>query len=161
MTHDTASSAAWSIERARAVTPELVRAMGELIPALSPQRPPPDAAQLQAIMDDERLHLFLATDARGEIAGMIALAFYRVPTGLRARIEDLVVSPRRRGLGLGRALMEHAMRAARQARAHVLDLTSNPARLEANRLYLALGFTRWETNVYRKVLGEPGDGLPG
>jgi len=135
--------------------------MAELIPVLSPRRQPPDAAQLQAILDDERLHLLLARDPMGVIAGSVTLILYRVPTGLRARIEDLVVSPRHRGLGLGKALMEHAMQAARQAHAHVLDLTSNPSRLEANQLYLALGFTRWDTNVYRKVLDEPGAGLPG
>lgn len=150
-----------SIERARAVTPDLVAAMAGLIPALSANRPPPDAAQLQALLADERLHLFLARDPQGSIAGMVTLILYRVPTGPRARIEDLVVSPRHRGLGLGRTLMEHAMLAARQAHAHVLDLTSNPSRLEANQLYLALGFTRWDTNVYRKVLDEPGAGLPG
>jgi ribosomal protein S18 acetylase RimI-like enzyme len=161
MPADPASNAGPAIERARAATPDLVGAMAELIPVLSPRRQPPDAAQLQAILDDERLHLLLARDPMGVIAGSVTLILYRVPTGLRARIEDLVVSPRHRGLGLGRALMEHAMLAARQAHAHVLDLTSNPSRFEANQLYLALGFTRWDTNVYRKVLDEPGAGLPG
>jgi len=161
MPADSASTAGPAIERARAATPDLVGAMAELIPVLSPRRQPPHAAQLQAILDDERLHLLLARDPMGVIAGSVTLILYRVPTGLRARIEDLVVSPRHRGLGLGRALMEHAMLAARQAHAHVLDLTSNPSRFEANQLYLALGFTRWDTNVYRKVLDEPGAGLPG
>jgi len=161
MKADSASSPVWAIERAHAATPGLVLGMAELIPALSANRPPPDATQLQALLEDERLHLFLARDPQGTIAGMVTLILYRVPTGLRARIEDLVVSPHHRGHGLGRALMERAMLAARQAHAHVLDLTSNPSRLEANRLYLALGFTRWETNVYRRVLDEPGAGPPG
>lgn len=161
MKADSASSPVWDIERARVVTPDLVGAMAELIPALSANRPPPDAARLQALLADERLHLFLAREPQGSIAGMVTLILYSVPTGLRARIEDLVVSPRHRGLGLGRALMDRAMLAARQAHAHVLDLTSNPSRLEANQLYHSLGFTRWETNVYRRVLDEPGAGLPG
>ncbi len=83
--------------------------------------------------------------------------FYRVPTGVRARIEDLVVSSSRRGLGLGRALMLCAMQAARDGQAHVLDLTSNPSRIRANALYQQLGFQRWETNVYRWELGPPPD----
>jgi ribosomal protein S18 acetylase RimI-like enzyme len=160
MKADTASSPTWDIERAHAVTPDLVGAMTDLIPVLSPRRPFPDAAQLQALLADERLHLFLAREPQGSIAGMVTLILYTVPTGLRARIEDLVVSPRHRGLGLGRALMDRAMLAAREAHAHVLDLTSNPSRYEANQLYLSLGFTRWETNVYRRVLDEPGAGLP-
>jgi len=161
MTADSTSNAGLAIERARVLTPDLVRAMAELIPVLSAKRPPPDAAQLRTMLEDERLHLFLARDPQGAIAGMVTLILYRVPTGQRARIEDLVVSPRHRGLGLGRALMDRAMLAARQAHAHVLDLTSNPSRLEANQLYLSLGFTRWETNVYRRVLDEPGAGPPG
>jgi GNAT superfamily N-acetyltransferase len=68
------------------------------------------------------------------------------------RIEDLVVSRSARGLGMGKALMLRAMDAARQGQAHVLDLTSNPSRKEANALYVHLGFRRWVTNVYRKVL---------
>ena len=143
------------------LTPDLVAAMAELIPDLSPTRQPPDAAQLQAVLDDERVHLLLARDPQGDIAGSVTLILYRVPTGLRARIEDLIVSPRHRGRGLGRALMEAAMQAARSAHAHVLDLTSNPSRLQANQLYLALGFQRWETNVYRRVLDEPRGGSSG
>ncbi|MCX6072375.1 MAG: GNAT family N-acetyltransferase, partial [Chloroflexi bacterium] len=76
--------------------------------------------------------------------------------GLRARIEDLVVSQSQRGLGLGRALMLHAMEAAREEQAHVLDLTSNPSRKAANALYLRLGLQRRETNVYRKLLDDTG-----
>jgi ribosomal protein S18 acetylase RimI-like enzyme len=161
MTADSTPHAGLAIERARVLTPDFVRALAELIPVLSAKRPPPDAAQLRTILEDERLHLFLARDPQGAIAGMVTLILYQVPTGQRARIEDLVVSPRHRGLGLGRALMERAMLAAREAHAHVLDLTSNPSRLEANQLYLSLGFTRWETNVYRRVLDEPGAGPPG
>jgi ribosomal protein S18 acetylase RimI-like enzyme len=160
MTHE-ARAAGYTIERARHVRPDLLAALAELVPVLSPGRRPPDADEMQAIVGDPRLHLCVARAPGGAIAGSVSLIFYQVPTGLRARIEDLVVLPAHRGQGLGRALMEQAIQTARAAGAHVLDLTSNPSRLEANQLYLALGFTRWETNVYRKVLDEPGEGLPG
>jgi ribosomal protein S18 acetylase RimI-like enzyme len=152
-----------TIDRAVRVTPELVAAFAELVPQLSPGRTPPTPAELQAILDDERTHLLVARTPDGTIAGSVTLVFYRVPTGVRARIEDLVVSRSRRGLGLGRALMLHAMRVAREGQAHVLDLTSNPSRTQANALYLRLGFQRWETNVYRMALEAPPDSpaLPG
>ncbi len=134
--------------------------MSRLVPQLSPGREPPSEAEWSALLSDDRVHLFVARSCDGAIQGAVALVFYRVPTGLRARIEDLVVSQSQRGLGLGMALMLRAMEAAREAQAHVLDLTSNPSRREANALYVRLGFRRWETNVYRKVLDEPEQGIP-
>jgi len=142
----------FTIGRVTRPTPELAEAMDRLIPQLSPGRRPPSEAELAAMLGDERVHLFAARSADGAIQGMVALVFYRVPTGLRARIEDVVVSESERGHGLGKALMLRAMEAAREAQAHVLDLTSNPSRQEANALYLRLGFQPWKTHVYRKIL---------
>ena len=142
----------FTIGRVTRPTPELTEAMDRLIPLLSPGRRPPSEAELAAMLGDDRVHLFAARSADGAIQGMVALVFYRVPTGLRARIEDVIVCESERGHGLGKALMLRAMGAAREAQAHVLDLTSNPSRKEANALYLRLGFRLWKTNVYRKVL---------
>lgn len=138
-----------SIERVRQLTDEFVKALARLVPQLSPGRIPPDDVELALLLDDERLHLFVARSDEAGILGMVALVFYDVPTGRRARIEDLVVLEAHRGEGVGEALMRAAMDVARRERARVVDLTSNPSRTEANELYLKLGFQRWETNVYR------------
>jgi len=86
------------------------------------------------------------------VIGMITLVLYEVLTGMRARIEDLVVAPERRGSGVGAQLVEAAVSKAQAAGAEVVDLTSNPQRQAANRLYLRLGFIHWPTNVYRLPL---------
>jgi GNAT superfamily N-acetyltransferase len=132
MPGSTPPAATFIIDRAVRVTPELVAALAELVPQLSPGRTPPGPGELQAILDDERAHLLVARTPDGTIAGAIALVFYRVPAGLRARIEDLVVSRNHRGLGLGKVLMQRTIQVARDQQAHVLDLTSNPSRVEAN-----------------------------
>jgi ribosomal protein S18 acetylase RimI-like enzyme len=150
-------STEYTINRAMRVTPDLVAAFAELVPQLSPGRAPPSGAELELILGDDRVHLFVARSSDGAIRGAVALVFYRVPTGVRARIEDLVVARSHRGLGLGRALMLYAVQAARDGQAHVLDLTSNPSRTAANALYQQLGFQRWETHVYRWELGPPPD----
>lgn len=144
----------FAIEPLSCLTPELAEAMARLVPQLSPGRLAPSRAEIESVLADDRLHLLVARAPGGGIQGAVALVFYRVPTGLRARVEDLVVSTSHRGLGLGKALMLRAIEIARAEHAHVLDLTSNPSRVEANRLYQTLGFERWETNVYRKVLDE-------
>lgn len=137
------------IERIQEPTSELVEAVARLVPQLSPGRTPPREAELALLLEDGRVHLFVARSDGAGVVGMVALVFYDVPTGRRARIEDLVVLEVHRGQGVGEALMRAAMDVARKERAHVLDLTSNPSRTEANELYLKLGFQRWETNVYR------------
>jgi ribosomal protein S18 acetylase RimI-like enzyme len=94
----------------------------------------------------------VARDDGGQIIGSLTLAVFRVPTGVRAWIEDVVVESSARGSGIGSALVGAAVTAARRAEARTVDLTSRPDRADANRLYQRLGFERRETNVYRLSL---------
>jgi ribosomal protein S18 acetylase RimI-like enzyme len=80
---------------------------------------------------------------------MLTLVLNRVPTGVRAHIEDVVVDESARGQGAGELLIRTALELAEDAGARSVDLTSSPAREAANRLYLRLGFEPRETNVYR------------
>ena len=74
---------------------------------------------------------------------------FRIPTGMRAWIEDVVVDEAARGHGVGEALNREALRLAKERGAITVDLTSRPSREAANRMYQRLGFTQRETNVYR------------
>jgi ribosomal protein S18 acetylase RimI-like enzyme len=85
----------------------------------------------------------------GEIVGSLTLAVFRIPTGLRAWIEDVVVDDAARGAGVGAALNQAAIAEAQRRGARTVDLTSRPSREAANRLYQRLGFAARETNVYR------------
>jgi len=93
--------------------------------------------------------LLIARDHGGAVVGTLTLAVFRIPTGVRALIEDVVVDGRARGLGTGTALVGAALARARGAGARTVDLTSRPTREDANRLYLRMGFRARETNVYR------------
>ena len=122
-----------------------------LIPQLSRSNPPPDAAALQAIIDAPLSHLLVARDPEldGRIVGSMCLAMFRIPTGLRAWIEDVVVVEAARGRGVGEKLNRRALELAAAAGATTVDLTSRPSREAANRLYQRMGFEQRETNVYR------------
>ena len=85
----------------------------------------------------------------GEIVGSLTLAFYRIPTGVKAWIEDVVVGERARGRGVGEALSRAAIAEAGHRGAKNVSLTSRSSREAANRLYLRLGFQPYETNLYR------------
>lgn len=127
---------------------ELVDAFAVLIPQLSSSSPPPSAEALRQIVDSPDSVLFVAR-LDGRIVGSLTLAFYRIPTGLKAWIEDVVVDGATRGAGVGEALNLAAIDEARRRGAKHVSLTSRPSREAANRLYRRLGFEPYETNVYR------------
>jgi len=138
------------VSEATEVTLELVEAFTRLIPQLSSSSPPPGHAELVEIVASETSELLVARDRTGTIVGSLTLAHFRVPTGVRAWIEDVVVDESARGAGAGEALVEAAVQRADAAGARTVDLTSRPSREAANRLYRRLGFEARDTNVYRR-----------
>lgn len=139
------------IRPADRVDDELVAAFAELIPQLSSSSPPPTADELSAIVDSPDSVLYLARiDDR--IVGSLTLAFYRIPTGVKAWIEDVVVLDAARGQGVGEALNRAAIAEAAHRGAKNVSLTSRSSREAANRLYQRLGFVSYETNLYRYTI---------
>jgi len=136
------------------VTSELVEAFARLVPQLSKSNRPPTERELAAIVASRASVLFLAYDEDDEIVGSLTLVLFRIPTGLRAWIEDVVVDESARGKGVAHRMNEAAIDYARKAGAKTVDLTSRPSRDVANRLYQRLGFQKRDTNVYRFVLDE-------
>ena len=134
------------IERVTEVDDELVAAFQRLLPQLS-QAPIPGVAELAAIVHAQGAVMLIARDA-GAIVGTLTLHVYRVPTGLQARIDDVIVDSAARGRGIGEALSLEAIAIARAAGAKAIQLTSRPRREAANRLYVRLGFEKRDTNVY-------------
>jgi ribosomal protein S18 acetylase RimI-like enzyme len=132
------------------VDDELVAAFERLTPQLSSSSPAPGADELAAIVASPATLLFIARDVdTGQIVGSLTLALFRIPTGMRAWIEDVVVDEAARGKGVGNTLNQAALDRARTAGAKTVDLTSRPSRDVANRLYKRIGFEQRETNVYR------------
>jgi ribosomal protein S18 acetylase RimI-like enzyme len=138
------------IEEATEPTPDVVEAIRRLVPQLSRSASVPTAEQIGEIVRSPATVLLVARDdASGEIVGSLTLALFRIPTGLRAWIEDVVVDEAAGRRGIGTALTEEALRRAEAAGARTVDLTSRPSREAANRLYQKVGFERRDTNVYR------------
>lgn len=146
------------VHEATEVDDELVEAFVRLIPQLSSSSAPTSRDELAAITASEASILFVARDDRGRIVGSLTLAVFRIPTGVRAWIEDVVVDDAARGAGIGESLVDAAVERARSFGAKTVDLTSRPSREAANRLYVRLGFEDRSTNVYRRTLEVPADG---
>jgi ribosomal protein S18 acetylase RimI-like enzyme len=144
------------VEAAAAVDDDLCAAVDRLGPQLSRSSPPPSRAVLEQIVADGATTLFVARQD-GVMVGMLTLATFQIPTGVRAWIEDVVVDGAARGAGVAAALVQAALERSAAVGARTVDLTSRPDREAANRLYLRMGFEIRQTNVFRKTL-DAGDG---
>jgi ribosomal protein S18 acetylase RimI-like enzyme len=135
------------VERITKPDEALVEAIARLVPQLSPGRTPPTLLELAEIAAAPGTALLVARDG-DRVVGMLTLVLYRVPTGLRGWIHDVVVDESVRGRGAGEALSAEALRIAERAGVLTVHLTTRTEREAANRLYPRLGFERYETNVY-------------
>ena len=142
------------IEQIREATTEYVAALARLVPQLSTSVAPPTPEEVAEMVTSPAIVQLIARDPErgGQIVGTLTLAIFRIPTGLRAWIEDVIVDNESRGMGIGEALVRAALEKAREAGARTVDLTSRPSREAANRLYGRVGFARRETNIYRHDL---------
>ena len=131
------------------VTDEVVEAFARLLPQLSSSAVIPTRSELQDIADNDSFFIARDTDSGGRIVGSLTLVTFRIPTGVRSWIEDVVVDTAMRGKGIGEALTRAALLRAAELGAKTVDLTSRPSREAANRLYQRVGFELRQTNLYR------------
>jgi ribosomal protein S18 acetylase RimI-like enzyme len=143
------------VEKVSELTEEVYAAVKLLVPQLGAHKANPTWDELNALIRSEASTLLIARypDATSEIAGILSLTIYRVPTGMRSIVEDVIVDEKMRRRGIAEALMRYAIELAREAGANGVALTSNPQREAANKLYQALGFQKRETNSYFYKLG--------
>ena len=106
---------------------------------------------LNNALNDANVYVYVIRD-EGHIVATGTLCIKHTLEFTIADIESVVVSSKCRGRGYGKELMTAMIEAAKGFGAHHIQLTSNPARLAANRLYQKLGFERYETNCYNVLL---------
>ena len=103
----------------------------------------------KSILASESIHFFIAELDKKQIVGMLTIASYKTPSGIKVWIEDVVVDESQRGKGIGKELMLFAIGYSKSLGAKDIRLTSRPSRIAANELYLKLGFKKHETNFYK------------
>ena len=140
------------IKRVESIDPELLEGIQNLFPQLTQFSPIPDEDQLRQIINSDSTTIWVAKDNDQTILGMLNLTIYRTTTGVHAWIEDVVVDQAARRQGIAARMTLAAIDHSRNKGAKAINLTSRPAREAANLLYLKLGFTKVETNLYRMKL---------
>jgi GNAT superfamily N-acetyltransferase len=121
-------------------------AIGQLLYAFNREfddpTPEPEALaeRMRQLLDGGETLVLLAGDGPDGLA-VLRLRAAIWSTGLECYLAELYVTPARRGQGLGRALMEAALREARDRGADTMDIGVDEPDLPARRLYESLGFT--------------------
>jgi ribosomal protein S18 acetylase RimI-like enzyme len=137
------------IKKINRFSERVYKAVLRLLPQLSSDADLSDKQYFKSILSSESSHFFIAELDNKQIAGMLTICSYRIPTGMKVWIEDVVVDETQRGKGIGKELMLHAIKYSGSLGAKTVGLTSRPSRASANRLYQKMGFVRYETNVYK------------
>jgi GNAT superfamily N-acetyltransferase len=88
-------------------------------------------------------HELIVAEQHGEVIGSLHLMF--LPSlsfqgGLRAQVESVRVDKRFQNQGIGSQMMMWTIERAKERGAHVVQLTTHKARLDAHRFYERLGF---------------------
>lgn len=142
-----------TVEKLVAVTPKVTTTINILLLQLNPSAQSLTDEDLTALVAQSTTHLFVAKDTQTDtMVGMVTLVTYRIPFAKKALFEDIVIDEGSRGKGIGKKLIMHAIAFANEQGIAYVDLTSNPARVDANNFYRHLGFKKRETNVYRMTL---------
>ena len=138
-----------NIDRITEIDEKTLNALQQFIPELTNEIDRvPSKEDLENVVSSPNNYLFVAEE-ENEIIGTLTLVFYRVPSGIKAWIEDVIVSDKARGKGVATALIWHAINIARENKAQKVDLSSSPWREAANNLYVKLGFEKRDSNMYR------------
>jgi ribosomal protein S18 acetylase RimI-like enzyme len=137
------------IEAVTAIPPELVEAFARLLPQQNPGARHPTAEQLTAIVSAPTNTLLIARDDQGAIVGTLTLLMMLTPGSTFGFVEDVVVDEAARGQGIGEQLVRECQRLAIAQGASRVELHSGNHRQPAIRLYQRVGFTKFETNVWR------------
>jgi GNAT superfamily N-acetyltransferase len=98
------------IEVAEDPTQELLRGINFLLPQLSGSAQPLKLVELEAILSDESVNLLVASEKiSGAIVGTLTLVVFRIPTGVRAWIEDVVTDSSIRGRGIAKKMVSESI----------------------------------------------------
>ena len=109
---------------------------------------------LHQILQDENHVILAACKDEGHIVGIALLATYKVISGYRGLVEDVVVDSEYRGKGIGRKLMEKLLGEAKHLNLDEIILFSGHHRTPAISLYKSLGFTLRDSGVYNLKIAE-------
>ncbi len=135
-----------SVLKKTEITPLLKEKLGLLFEQLNDQIKTLD---LDQVMEGPDPTLVIYAKEKDEIIGMASMAFYKVISGYKGWIEDVVVHSDHRGKGVGKKMLEALVKEGKQRSLDEMLLFTAHHRIPAIQLYTSLGFQKKESGLYR------------
>ncbi|MFK7812624.1 MAG: N-acetyltransferase family protein [Maribacter sp.] len=101
----------------------------------------------EILQSDNNVHVIICS-IDGNIVGTALLSTYKVISGFRGMVDDVVVDSEQRGKGIGRKLMERLLEEGKSLGLDEILLFTGHHRAPAISLYTSLGFTLRESGIY-------------
>ncbi|SEM32180.1 phosphinothricin acetyltransferase [Chryseobacterium taichungense] len=117
----------------------------ELFKQLSPDK---KQLKLDEILMENNPVTLLGCFIEDRIVGIASMAIYKVISGKKGWIEDVIVDENYRGIGIGMRLIEKLMAISSEQQLSEVLLFTEEHRTSAISLYEKLGFSRKESNIY-------------
>ena len=109
---------------------------------------------LKMILNNNNIGNIFVAKKNGEIIGMVIL-LYTVSTALGERVallEDMVVSPDERELGIGSTLLDHAVKYATEKGCKRITLLTDKMNIRAQKFYKQHKFNRSSMIPFRMII---------
>lgn len=107
---------------------------------------------IDQVLVENNTIVFVVCKEDDDILGMASMATYKVISGHKGMIEDVVVDPDHRGKGIGRELMQKLLEEGERLGMNEILLFSGHHRVPAITLYKSLGFQLKDSGLYRLKL---------
>jgi len=107
---------------------------------------------LKKILEDNDYLVLVVCKEQDQIVGIAMMAMYKVISGHKGMIEDVVVDEGHRGKGIGRKLMEKLLEEGKNRNLNEILLFSGHHRIPAITLYKSLGFRLKDSGLYRREM---------
>lgn len=104
--------------------------------------------KLNEILIDNNQVIFLGCFVDNRIVGISSMAIYKVISGSKGWIEDVIVDENYRGMGIGMQLIEKLLSISNEQQLSEVLLFTEEHRTSAISLYKKLGFSKKESNIY-------------
>lgn len=103
---------------------------------------------LKEVMEEDNLITLAYCEHNDQVIGIASMCTYKVISGKKGWIEDVVVDTQYRGQGIGRKLMEKLLEEGKKKNLSEILLFTEDHRIPAIKLYSGLGFKLKESRVY-------------